>query len=149
MITLEVFYTKFITEPNCGCWLWEDFLLDGYGQVYYEDSRIAAHRYSFILHKGPIPDGYLVCHTCDIRCCVNPDHLFVGTSQDNMNDMKRKGRSPNNKATNNPNSKLTWYDIEKIRLIGKSQSYKETSKLFNVTPEMISGIVRNKYWINK
>ena len=82
----DTFWDGCIPEPNTGCWLWLGFISpDGYG------TRLA-HRRAWELARGPIPDGMLVCHRCDVRHCVNPDHLFLGTHLDNMRDMIRKGR---------------------------------------------------------
>lgn len=149
MVIATKFHDSYIPEPNSGCWLWEGCLLDGYGQVENNGHMIAAHRYSYSLLKGHLIPGFLVCHHCDNRSCVNPDHLFLGTWQDNMDDMKRKGRAPNNKGLNNPNRKLGWPAVREIRRIGNSQPYNQTAKLFGVTPEMISSIIRNKSWIDK
>lgn len=75
------------------CWLWIGTLHNkGYG-LFGVDGRIQrCHRIAYELENGPIPDGMLVCHSCDNRDCVNPAHLWLGTAQDNTTDMVRKGR---------------------------------------------------------
>lgn len=76
------------------CWLWKGFPTGAnkYGDFQVDGVRYRAHRYSYEMAKGPIPDGMKVLHRCDNPICVNPDHLFLGTQGDNMRDMTRKGR---------------------------------------------------------
>ena len=91
--TPERFMERFQPEPNSGCWIWTGTLHDcGYGLLSVDGRRQYAHRYSYVLHVGPISFGQHICHRCDNTFCVNPDHLFAGSAGDNIRDAKRKGR---------------------------------------------------------
>lgn len=75
------------------CWIWEKMVTKkGYGTVTYHQKHMRAHRVAYILFRGEIPEGMLVCHKCDNPSCCNPSHLFLGTNADNMKDRDRKKR---------------------------------------------------------
>ena len=78
------------------CWLWTGAITGvGYGHI-YADGRLAyTHRLAYELTYGPIPEGLFVCHHCDNPPCCRPEHLFLGTAQDNQSDMAAKGRASN------------------------------------------------------
>lgn len=80
--------------PFAGCWLWTKSVgSHGYGQMMFADKKPRlVHRLAYEAYVGPIPEGLHVLHRCDTRSCCNPEHLFVGTAKDNMQDCKRKGR---------------------------------------------------------
>jgi len=92
---LERFEEKYIPVTNTGCWLWTGTLLGKnklYGQMWYGKKKEKAHRISYELFNGPITDGLYVLHTCDVRSCVNPKHLYLGTQLQNMHDAYARGR---------------------------------------------------------
>jgi len=109
------FDEKYSKGPEDECWNWQASTAGkGYGQIKIPGTRrqIYAHRLSYLIHLGEIPDGKEVCHTCDNPLCVNPAHLFLGTRKDNAQDMKQKFRSTFGEK--NARAKLTEKDVIKI-----------------------------------
>ncbi len=139
---LDRFYRYYIPEPNSGCWLWLGTLCCGYGLIMVDGTRWRAHRYSWTLHNGPIPDGLFVCHRCDIRECVNPSHLFLGTCDDNLKDMVRKGRSC--VGEKHGRAKLTVADVVSIRADGRYQ--KIIASEYGVHESTVGKIKRRVIW---
>jgi hypothetical protein len=94
------FWPKVLCDLKTGCWVWTASCLpSGYGQFSISRNRArVAHRVSWEMHFGPIPDGLLVCHHCDNPPCVRPDHLFLGTDSTNAWDKVAKGRAPRGDA---------------------------------------------------
>ena len=96
----ERFHEKYEKVPFSGCWIWTHAKMakGGYGRITLkqgDQTATGAHRVSWILHKGPIPDGLWVLHRCDVPACVNPEHLFLGGASENALDAVRKGRHSN------------------------------------------------------
>jgi len=96
---VERFMSRVHPEPMSGCWLWTGGMhRSGYGML----RSGKTHRVSWRLFRGEIPQGLYVLHKCDVRCCVNPDHLFLGSHRDNMKDMSRKGRGRSASGDSHP-----------------------------------------------
>lgn len=137
----ERFNQMVMPEPNTGCWIWFASLnAVGYGQISKNGIQYGAHRASWEIFKGSIPDGLQVCHTCDNRWCVNPDHLFLGTHQDNSQDMIAKGRGlvrEKNGAT-----KLTQLQVDQIQKDGRPQ--RVIAREYGVSQPLISLLKQTK-----
>lgn len=89
------FWEKVDKTENC--WLWSASVNNqGYGEIHLgeRNDHCYAHRFSWMINKGPIPKGLFVLHRCDNPRCVNPNHLFLGTQKDNLHDAMAKGRMP-------------------------------------------------------
>ena len=101
--TKERFFNFVDKKEEFVCWEWNGYRLPGgYGRVSYNKETIYAHRLSFILHKGDVPMGMHVLHTCDNPSCVNPNHLWLGTAKDNAVDREEKGRGWSQKKKSYP-----------------------------------------------
>jgi hypothetical protein len=118
---VEERFFSYVTKTET-CWFWtssKDHQGHGIFHLTHPRKNISAHRQSWIIHKGPIPEKMCVCHKCDIRHCVNPDHLFLGTFQENTDDMlkKRRGNAWGHAQ------KLTPEDVRRIRSIYVPKKY--------------------------
>ena len=142
------FNKKYELVPFSGCWLWKAALDgNGYGQiaVYHQGAR-PAHRVSYELHKGKIPDGLWVLHRCDVPCCVNPEHLFLGTLKDNWDDCIAKMRSgrPTIRGEKNKAAKLTKEQVIDIKT--KRISQRAFGMLYGVSHTTVGYIQLGKKW---
>lgn len=107
-----------VPVPECGCFLWlASVETSGYGHGSFRGVKFRAHRAAWVETNGPIPEGMAVLHKCDTRPCINPEHLFLGTSDDNIADRVRKGRSGGGSLPGeaHPNAKLTPDAVALIR----------------------------------
>lgn len=150
---LESFHKKY-QKVESGCWEWTAYVDEkGYGQLRVGSTKnntrkvMDAHIASYLIHKGS-RNGLHVCHTCDNRKCVNPEHLFLGTHADNMADMKAKGRAKGReqKGHLNANCKLKEQDVLEIFKLLPEMNNKEIASLFGVAHSTISGIRLGKSW---
>lgn len=136
------------------CWYWvglRSWL--GYGQIAaarnYGSCEIAAHRLSWELFNGPVPTGLKVLHRCDVRACVNPSHLFLGSQADNVADMiaKGRGRSIPMYGEANPGARLTTDQVRAIRAAHASgETQHGLARRFGVAPMTVNRIVRHQTW---
>jgi hypothetical protein len=146
-------FNRYIIRPEDtdACWEWSAALFPtGYGALAAAPpsrGMLLAHRVSYELAFGPIPDGLCVLHRCDRPQCTNPRHLFLGTVRDNNEDKVLKGRQP--RGEGHPHAKLTWEQVESIRSIRSScqATIGEIAAWFGVSRALISLIIGNKIWV--
>ena len=138
-------------EKNDGaCWLWKGGFRGAYGKMQVGgkcSQSISAHRFSFELHNGPIPDGMIVMHKCDNPPCVNPDHLKIGTYKDNMDDMAAKGRRVVGSLSgeDNPRSKLTEDLVRYIRA-NPHRGHKDIADELGISPNAVRWVRIGRTW---
>lgn len=148
------FWEKINKDGPNGCWLWTAGTDRGYGFISNERRvSVGAHRVSWIIHNGPIPDGLEVCHSCDNPPCVNPKHLFLGTHLENVADMYAKGRNrpPTGKFRGELSSsaRLTADKVRDIRQRFASGEFQTHLALeYGVKQATISLIVMRKTWVD-
>ena len=145
---VQRFHERYTPVTESGCWLWDRaHSKAGYGQIGIGSKVVYAHRLSYELHYGPIPEGLHIIHSCDCRSCVNPAHLSAGTHQDNMTDMVNKGRQPGGAMVigeDHGNAKLTENQVREIRADSRTQ--REIAAAYGVHQALISGIKLRKSW---
>lgn len=134
------------------CWEWTGALVRGYGQLHVGVGRppVRAHRVSWVLHYGRIPDGLHVLHKCDNPKCVRPTHLFLGTALVNAQDRKAKGRGKAvgpGKGEAHHSAKLTGQDVLDIRKrLAAGESGKELAKEYGIAGSTVSNLRTGKRW---
>lgn len=135
-------------EPNTGCWLWAGSLMgpgEGYGQFSFSRGKpVAAHIAAWILFRTEQRNGLCVCHKCDVRTCVNPDHLFLGTHKDNTADMISKRRHQH--GSRHSRAKITEADVIYIRKNCTRGSSTSLGLRFGMSPRSIRKIASGKLW---
>lgn len=128
-----------------GCWEWQGCCgSHGYGQMTFMLKGMVTHRASYEVFCGPIPKGKMILHKCDYRRCINPEHLFIGTAQDNTNDMIAKGRGDlqNNLKLTDQQARQIW-DMCKLSDLSQAQ----IAQRFGVSQPTIHRIsTRESYW---
>ena len=139
----EIFWNR--VEKTDSCWMWKACTNKVYGIFFpAKKERWYAHRYSYFLSFGKIPENMSVLHKCDTPLCVNPEHLFIGTQQDNMKDMKNKNRGV--KGETQGGAKLKENDIIEIRKKALTMTHAEICKSYNVNRRTIGKIVNYDRW---
>ena len=136
-----------------GCWfsqLSKDN--DGYAQISRNGQRTLAHRFSWWLHNGAIPRGMCVLHKCDTPACVSPEHLFLGTQQDNIRDRDAKGRTNfwedgARQGSKNPRATITEKDVRDIRRArARGVKRKILAKQYGFSKQGLDAIIYRKSW---
>ncbi len=142
----KAFWDRVYKRTENECWEWKGFLMpNGYGQLKVKLRNVYAHRYSFELHFGFSPDHLLVCHKCDNRKCVNPNHLFLGTHKENTRDMDSKGR----RVTKPGTQKITATDAKQIRALSKDGIHVNAiADKYKLKPCTIRNIIAGRIWKN-
>lgn len=141
-------------DKSGNCWVWTGCLGgNGYGRIRYKGRQEGAHRVAWMLVNGDIPKGMMVMHSCDNPLCVRVDHLSLGSLQENVQDMVRKGRASRQgpsapaKGERNGSAKLTAMDVVRIRDYHREGlGIKELANRYGVTDTNIRNIINHKTW---
>jgi len=149
MTMRERFDSKWMPEPNTGCWLWIAYAhANGYGQFNVTATQPRrAHRVAYELYVGPIPAGLCACHRCDTPLCVNPDHLFLGTHRDNVADKMAKGRGGDRRGEASGRARLTEAQVLQVMALCRGGATRASvAARFGVASGTIRSIVKGLTW---
>ncbi len=146
--TIRTFWSRVAVSESEACWLWIGPVgIRGYG-VSHAGGQTTSHRASWVLTYGPIPRGLHVLHTCDVRLCVRPDHLYLGTESDNIRDAYARGRRPRNTWTGRPPAtKLTPDQVRVIRTRFGIDTDAAIARDYDVHETTIARIRKGRTWV--
>lgn len=137
----ERFQKGYKVHKKSGCWIWlKNISTTGYGRMNFNYINYRSHRLSYLIYVGEIPEEMVICHTCDNKKCVNPNHLFLGTILDNVADRVKKNRTSQNE--NHYKCKLSNKQVIKIRKM--KGSARELAEKFKVNTSTIYNIRKYK-----
>ena len=142
---IKLFWEKVHKTETCWLWTASQFP-NGYGQSHINRYPTGAHVVSWIIEFGQIEKGLMVLHTCDVKLCVRPSHLFLGTGWDNIQDMIKKGRAVIPVGSKHHRTTIAESDVLFIRKSYPKISQTELAKKFNLKPGTISGIISRRTW---
>lgn len=142
--------SKFVRGVRNECWNWRGAVNpNGYGYLMVNIKAILASRLMWFFERGEIPGGMCICHKCDNRLCVNPNHLFLGTKKDNAQDAEKKGRLYHARGSKHGNSKLTEKDVIKIRQMHKGgRSIKGIARDYKMSDATIGSAIKRETWVH-
>lgn len=145
---IKRFYSKVIIDSASGCWIWQGSQHKcGYGNVRINQRTLLPHRIAYFIAYHFDPSGFLVCHTCDNRLCVNPLHLFLGNHSDNAQDCIKKGRFMSMQGSENPQAKLTEAEVTEIRrLANEGFTQSAIAVRYGLRQGYVSKIINRKMW---
>jgi hypothetical protein len=148
MNTVERFTKFWRRDDGTGCWNWTGAITRlGYGHFYFEGRQRLAHRVAWFLRYGERPtEGIQVCHRCDNRRCVNPDHLFLGTHTDNMRDCVAKGRARRASQVGSQNTAAIFSDEQVRRILRDGRKLREIADEYECAVSTISMIKNGHNW---
>jgi hypothetical protein len=145
--TFEEDFWKYANPVSNGCWLWSGPTMpNGYGRLNRRGDYRLAHRLSYEIHHGPIPTGGNILHKCDVKNCVRPDHLYVGTHVENARDILARGGFNHRRGEQHPGAKLLDADVAEIRKrhAEGGLTYTALGAEYGVDPTTIARIVQGK-----
>ena len=132
------------------CWIWNGPRDPSrtYGTIQLKSGRIRTHRLAYFLSFGPVPDGLFVCHKCDNRLCCNPAHLYAGTHEQNMKDMRSRMSYRPLSGESHPNNRITFQDVLDIKKAYYFEGVNPSSlsKKYKVTGDHIRNVLRGRFW---
>jgi hypothetical protein len=133
------FFSK--VEKTETCWIWKGSKIRGYGVLFYKQ-QIRAHRFSYMIHHGPLDKTKVICHKCDNPECVNPDHLYQGTTQENSRDASERNRIRT--GSRHHKAKITEEDLKII--LDRKYKGVDLAKIYGLSENHISFIRQGKSW---
>jgi hypothetical protein len=131
------------------CWLWEGMVDRGYGRLRWDEHWFQAHRVAYFIEYGDFDPALKVCHACDVRNCINPAHLFLGTQADNIADMDAKGRRVTVRGEDSGRAKATEETVRLVRVLrDEGLTHEAIGRVVGLAKPTVGNILRGYTWVH-